>query len=232
MNKRQFAVIGLGRFGYHVARTLVEKGMEVLAIDNNQETVQSVADFVTVAVECDATDEKALRSAGIKNVDTAVVSIGENIEASILIVMTLIDMGVPEVIAKAVTPIHGKILRNIGVSRVVFPERDMAVRVAASLVTPSTLEELELSPHYSIVEFPAPDAVVGKTLKDSRLRTDYGVNVVALRKKVPFIREDGEADFTEEWSVPPPPDAVIGDGDVIVVAGAKNRIAALRKEKA
>lgn len=229
--KRQFAVIGLGRFGSNVVKTLIEKGMEVLAIDEDQERIQEVADFATVAVECDATDEKALKAAGIKSVDVAVVSIGENIEASILIVMTLIELGVKEVIAKAVTPIHGKILRNIGVSRVVFPERDMAVRVAASLVTPSTLEELELSPHYSIVEFPAPDTVVGKTLKDSRLRSDYGVNVVALKKKVPFIREDGEADFTEEWSVPPPPDAVIGDGDVIVVAGAKSKIAALRKEK-
>lgn len=229
--KRQFAVIGLGRFGSNVVRTLVDKGMEVLAIDESREKIQEVADFATVAVECDATDEKALKAAGIKSVDVAVVSIGENIEASILIVMTLIEMGVKEVIAKAVTPIHGKILRNIGASRVVFPERDMAIRVAASLVTPSTLEELQLSPHYSIVEFPAPDEVVGKTLKDSRLRSDYGVNVVALRKKVPFIREDGEADFTEEWSVPPPPDALIEDGDVIVVAGAKNRIAALRKEK-
>ncbi len=230
MKKRQFAVIGLGRFGYHVAKTLVEKGMEVLAIDNSQETVQSVADFVTVAIECDATDEKALRAAGIKNVDTAVVSIGENIESSILIVMTLIDIGIPEVVAKAVSPVHGKVLRNIGASRVVFPERDMAIRVASSLVMPSTMEELELSPHYSIVEFPAPEEFVGRTLRESRVRSVYQVNIVAMRKRVPFVREDGEADFTEEWSVPPSPDVMIEEGDVLVVAGEKSRIRAMRKE--
>lgn len=228
--KRQFAVIGLGRFGYSVARTLVEKGMEVLAIDNDPEKVQAVSDFVTLAVECDATDEKALRAAGIHNVDAAVVSIGENIEASILIVMTLIDMDIKEVIAKAVSPIHGKVLRNIGASRIVFPERDMAVRVATSLVTPATIEELELSPHYSIVEFPAPEVVVGKTLRESRLRSDFGVNVVAIRRKVPFVRENGETDFTEEWNVTPSPDERIEDGDVLVVIGAKEKIKMLRKE--
>mgnify|MGYP005847011451 CR=1 FL=1 len=228
--KRQFAVIGLGRFGYSVARTLVEKGMEVLAIDNDPEKVQAVSDFVTLAVECDATDEKALRAAGIHNVDAAVVSIGENIEASILIVMTLIDMDIKEVIAKAVSPIHGKVLRNIGASRIVFPERDMAVRVAASLVTPATIEELELSPYYSIVEFPAPEVIVGKTLRESRLRSDFGVNVVAIRRKVPFVREYGETDFTEEWNVTPSPDERIEDGDVLVVIGAKEKIKMLRKE--
>lgn len=228
--KRQFAVIGLGRFGYSVARTLVERGMEVLAIDNDPEKVQAVSDFVTLAVECDATDEKALRAAGIHNVDAAVVSIGENIEASILIVMTLIDMDIKEVIAKAVSPIHGKVLRNIGASRIVFPERDMAVRVATSLVTPATIEELELSPHYSIVEFPAPEVIVGKTLRESRLRSDFGVNVVAIRRKVPLVREDGETDFTEEWNVTPSPDERIEDGDVLVVIGAKEKIKMLRKE--
>lgn len=229
-DKRQFAVIGLGRFGYSVARTLVEKGMEVLAIDNDSEKVQAVSDFVTLAVECDATDEKALRAAGIHNVDAAVVSIGENIEASILIVMTLIDMDIKEVIAKAVSPIHGKVLRNIGASRIVFPERDMAVRVATSLVTPATIEELELSPYYSIVEFPAPEEIVRKTLRESRLRSDFGVNVVAIRRKVPLVREDGETDFTEEWNVTPSPDERIEDGDVLVVIGAKEKIKMLRKE--
>ena len=225
---RQFAVIGLGRFGYSVVETLVKHQCEVLAIDNDEEKVAAVSDFATYAVQCDATDEKALRTVGIQNVDVAVVSIGENIESSILIVMTLKELGVKEVIAKAVTPIHGKILRNLGVSRVVFPEREVAVRLAHSLVSPRVLEYLELSENYSIVEIPAPEPLVGQTLRESQLRNRYGVNVIAIKRKVPFLTEDGETDFTEEIKAPPLPDDRIEEGDVLVVVGSNPDLERLR----
>src|SRR3989304_10315945 len=141
---RQVAVIGLGRFGYGVAETLVKKGCEVLAIDNDTAKIEAVSDFATYAVECDATDEKALKAVSTQNVDAAVVSIGEDIEASILIVMALKQLGVKQIFAKAVTPTHGKVLEKLGVSRVIYPERDAAIRLAHSLMRPNALESLGL----------------------------------------------------------------------------------------
>src|SRR3972149_576599 len=159
---RQFAVIGLGRFGYNVAETLVKKGYEVLAIDKDEEKIEMVSDFATYAVQCDATDVKALKAVSTQNVDVAVVSIGEDIEASILIVMTLKELGVGQIIAKAVTPIHGRILMNLGVTEVIFPERDAAVRLAHRLIAPNVLEYLERSPGYSIEEIAVPSKIAGK----------------------------------------------------------------------
>jgi trk system potassium uptake protein TrkA len=120
--KRQFAVIGLGRFGYHIAKTLADMGAEVAAIDKDKDKVDQVSDFVTLAYQLDATDEKALRAVGLQNVDVGIVSIGEDIEASILVVMTLKEMGVKEIVAKGLTDIHGRILKHLGVHKVVYPE--------------------------------------------------------------------------------------------------------------
>src|SRR4030042_5393598 len=176
--KKQFAVIGLGRFGFSVAKTLTKYGSEVIAIDRDEERVKKVEEFVSYAVQLDAMDEKALRSVGVQNVDTAIVSIGENIEASILVVMLLKEMGIKNIIAKAVTTLHGKVLENLGVKRIIYPERDMAMRVAHSLIRPNILEQLELSEEYSIIELPTPAHLIGKNIKESQLRRKYGVTLI------------------------------------------------------
>ena len=137
MAKRTFAVIGLGRFGSAMATTLSQLGHEVIGIDGDDDRVTALADQVSHTVKLDATDERALRAAGIKDVDVAVVSIGENIESSLLVVTLVKELGIANIVAKAVTPLHGRILEKLGVTRVVFPEREMAVRVAHSLVIPN-----------------------------------------------------------------------------------------------
>ncbi len=213
--KKHYAVIGLGRFGFSVAKTLAKFDAEVIAIDSEEERVKKVADFVTYAVQLDAMDEKALRSVGVQNVDTAIVSIGENIEASILVVMLLKEMGIKSIIAKAVTTLHGKVLENLGVHRIIFPERDMAIRVAHSLIRPRVLEQLELSNEYSIVELPSPSNLSGKTLKESQLRTRYGVNLIAIKRKV--TTEKGI--IKDSWNVNPLPSDIIEEGDVLVLIG-------------
>lgn len=212
--KKQYAVIGLGRFGYSVVKTLTDMDCEVIAIDNNEEKVKAVSDFVTHAVVLDAMDEKALRSVGVRNVDVAVVSIGENIEASVLVVMILKELGIKYVVAKAVTPLHGKVLENLKVDRIVYPERDMAIRIAHSLVRPSIVEYLEISPNYSIIELPAPEVLVGKSLKESQLRTKYGVNLIAIKRKT--LVEGMEK---EEWNVNPLSTDVIQRGVLLVLVG-------------
>ena len=181
MARRSFAVIGLGRFGAATATTLVELGQDVIGIDGSEDKVREMSDALLQAVQLDATDERALRAAGIQNVDVAVISIGEDIESSLLVVMLVKELGIPTIIAKAVTPLHGRILQKLGVSRVIFPEREMAQRLAHSLVVPNVLDYIELSRDFSIVELPAPQEFVGKTLKQLQLPKKQGILVIAVR---------------------------------------------------
>ena len=225
---RQVAVIGLGRFGYNVAETLIKKGCEVLAIDRDAAKIELVSDFATYAVECDAADEKALKAISAQNVDAAVVSIGENIEASILIVMALKELGVKDIIAKAVTPMHGKILNNLGVSRVIYPERDAAVRLAHSLIAPNVLEYLELIPGFSISELPVPPALAGQTLRESQFRTRYGVSLIGLRKKV-VKTVKGVTKPEEVFDLNPSADDRLESGQIMVVIGTESDLDRLSK---
>jgi trk system potassium uptake protein TrkA len=217
--KNQFAVIGLGRFGTAVALSLAEKKCDVIAIDKDESKVKSVADNVTVAIQLDAMDEKALREAGVQNVDVAIVSIGENVEASILVVMTLKELGVKKILAKAVNDLHGKVLSHIGVGDIIYPERDMAQRVAQNLIKPEFLEHIELSPDYSIVELPAPDFILDKTIIATKLRADYGISIIAIK------RYDVSNDTVKEsWNINPAASEVIKKDDVLVVLGANSDI--------
>lgn len=225
---RQVAVIGLGRFGYNVAETLIKKGCEVLAIDRDETKIEAVSDFATYAVECDAADEKAMKAISAQNVDAAVVSIGENIEASILIVMALKELGVKEIIAKAVTPMHGKILTNLGVSRVIYPERDAAIRLAHSLIAPNVLEYLELAPGYSILELPVPPQLAGQTLRECQLRTKYGVGLIGIRSKVTKTIK-GVAQSEEAFDLNPSADDRLETGQIMVVIGTENDLDRLSK---
>jgi trk system potassium uptake protein TrkA len=217
VKRKQFGVIGLGRFGSAMATTLVELGHDVVGIDGDEGRVQELADLITHAVQLDATDAKALRAAGIQDVDVAVVSIGEHIESSLLVVMLLHELGVKTIVAKAVTPLHGRILEKLGVSRVVFPEREMAIRVAHSLVMPSAVDYIELSRDFSIVELPAPDAFVGQTLKQLELRPRYGLTLIAIK------RQDG-ATGRVVTNISPTADEMIRRGDVLALLGANDRL--------
>jgi trk system potassium uptake protein TrkA len=221
MKKLSFAVIGLGRFGSAMANTLTELGQDVIGVDSNEEHVQSHADTIRSAIQLDATDERALRAAGIPDVDVAVISIGEKIEASLLAVMLVKDLGVPRIIAKAVTPLHGRILERIGVNRVIFPEREMAVRMAHSLVVANVLDYIELSRDFSIIEMPAPDEFAGKSLKELQLRNRYGLTLIAIKRK----SRTGE----EVTNIAPNADDQIQAGDVLALLGSNERLGQLDK---
>jgi trk system potassium uptake protein len=203
-----------------MARTLVELGQDVIGIDANEDNVQRVAEFLESVVRLDATDERALRAAGLKEVDVAVISIGENIEASLLVVMLVKELGVPRIIAKAVTPLHGRILEKIGVQRVIFPEREMAMRVAHSLVVPNVIDYIELSRDSSIIDLPAPAPFVGKSLRDLQLRNRYGLMLIAIKRKT----ETGDGEIT---NVAPAAEDVIAEGDVLSLLGSNERLGQL-----
>ena len=220
MARRQFAVIGLGRFGSAMARTLADLGQDVIGVDADSEKVRQLADTIAQAVELDATDERALRAVGVQDVDVAVVSIGENIESSVLVVMQLRELGVKSIVAKATTPLHGRILEKLGVSRVIFPEREMAMRIAHGLVMPNVIDYIELSSDFSIVELPAPDIFIGRTLKQLELRPKYGLTLIAIKR-----RPDGTG--KEVTNIAPSADEVIRAGDVLSILGSNERLGAL-----
>lgn len=216
--KHLFAVIGLGRFGYSVAESLVQKGCEVLAIDREEAKIQSISDIATFAVQCDATDERALKAVSTQNVDTAVVSIGENIEASILIVQTLAEMGITSIIAKAVTNLHGKILSNLGVTEVIYPERDAAIRLAHRLVSPKVLDYLELAPGYSVEEVAVPDRFSGMSVEETRIREQHNLNIIGIKKQVNRMIK-GKLKKEDTFNFTPSPGDMIEKGDVLVMIG-------------
>lgn len=217
MKRRQFAVIGLGRFGSAMATTLVDLEQDVIGVDAEPEKVRQLADVLTQALELDVTDERALKAAGIGDVDVAVVSIGENIESSLLVVVLLRELGIETIVAKAVTPLHGRILEKLGVSRVIFPEREMAIRVAHGLVMPNVLDYIELSRDFSIVEVPTPEAFVGQTLKQLELRPRFGLTLIAIKRKA-------AGRGTEVTTIAPTADEQILPGDVLALLGSNDRL--------
>ncbi|CCJ32747.1 MULTISPECIES: potassium channel family protein [Caloramator] len=218
MKSKQFVVIGLGRFGSSVAKTLYSLGNEVLAIDKDEETVQNISDFVTHAVQADATDESTIRSLGIRNFDVAVVTIGSDIQSSVMVTLLLKELGIKYVIAKAHNDLHAKVLYKIGADRVVFPERDMGVRVAHNLCTSNILDFIELSPDYNIIELTAIEEWHNKSLRELDMRNQYGFNVMAIKRG-------------KEIDVSPGADDVIKPGDVLVVISTNENIRKFENEK-
>lgn len=227
---RQFVVIGAGKFGSSVALTLTKKGYQVLLIDNNLEKAQEMSDIVTKAVQLDATDEKAMRAVGVKDFDAAIVAIGrQHMEDSITVTMMLKEMGIGTVIAKALNEAHGRILTRIGADRVVFPERDMGIRLANNLVTPSIMDQLELAPGYSIVEIKTPKDFVGKTIKESDIRGKHGIQIIAVKNMKPSIDDGGESVVEEDINIAPEANTVIQKDDTLLVLGADEKIKEYRK---
>lgn len=203
---KTFVVIGLGRFGFAVATELSNLGHEVLAIDGNEDNIQKVAEQVTHAVTGDARDPAVLRTLGVRNYDCAVVAVGDDVGNSALITLNLKDLGVKQVICKAQSHVHRKVLEKIGADRVVFPEHEMGIKLAQSLSSSNILNFIELSDDYGIVEIATPKGWRGKSLKELDVRAKYGVNIIAVRNG------DG-------INVAPGGDYVLTPGDVVVALG-------------
>lgn len=206
---RSFAVIGLGKFGFNVAKILYELGQEVTAIDEDKEIVQKIQEFSTQAVVTDATVAENLLALGVNNVDVAVVSMGEKMDASILIALHLKEMGVPEIWVKAINEDHGKILTRLGVTEIIHVEKGMAERIAQSLSRPNVIDYLPISDGYSIQEFAVPAAFTGKSLAELDLRRKYGVFVIAVKELIP-----------ERVVLNPEAYFVFKDSDIMVILGS------------
>jgi trk system potassium uptake protein TrkA len=221
---KQFAVIGLGTFGQRVARTLMQKGSEVVAIDKDAAKVEAVKDDVTRAVCLDATDKETLARSGVLDVDAVVVAMGENMEEAILATALLKRLGAGYIVARAATELYAQILRDVGADRTVLIEEQMADQVAKTMVAPDIIDQLQLSTGHSLVEMKPLRDMVGKKLSELDLRRSYRVNIIAIKKRIPVINEEGESTFEEKTNDVPGPDDRIEAGDVLVVVGADTEL--------
>lgn len=206
----EFGIIGLGRFGYALAETLASAGKEVMVIDNNEETIKQIRGIVQEAFVAGALTSEVLEETGIQNCETVVVCIGEKVDTSILTTLHVINMGVPRVIAKAFSPDQGKVLEKLG-AEVIYPERDMAIRLANRLVYSKALDFIELNGDITVSEIQVTEKLIGKTIADIDVRKNFNLNIIAL--------EHGNL-TTIEVS----PDTVLKEGDAIVVIGRKDQI--------
>lgn len=215
--KKEFVVIGLGRFGGSICKALIEQGMEVLVIDRDEARIDEFASIATHAVIADSTDETVLKSLGIRNFDHVIVAIGADIQASILTTLMLKEIGVKRVTAKAQNDYHAKVLHKIGADNVVHPERDMGKRIAHNIVSKSILDYIELSDKYSIVEIASNDLLAGNTILDLNIRAKYGITIVAIRRGASVI-------------VSPQAHNVIERDDVLIVIGEIENINHFEKD--
>ncbi|AST58512.1 potassium transporter Trk [Thermoanaerobacterium thermosaccharolyticum] len=211
MSGKQFVVIGLGRFGSSVAKTLYTLGCDVLAIDSSEELVQNISDSVTRAVQADATDEKVLRSLGVRNFDVAIIGTGTDIQTSLLVTLMVKELGVKTVVAKAQNELHAKVLLKIGADRVIFPEKEAGVKLAYSLISSNILDFIELSPEYNIVEIIAIRDWIGKSLNELKLRQRFGLNIIAIKRE-------------NNIKITPSADDIIMEGDNLVVIASTDDI--------
>ncbi|HLS35192.1 MAG TPA: TrkA family potassium uptake protein [Bacillota bacterium] len=215
--KKEFAVIGLGRFGGSLCQELCEEGMHVLAIDIDEERVDAFKNVATHAVIADTTDELALKDLSVDEFDHVIVAIGDDIQASILTTVILADMHVKKITVKAQNDYHAKILNKIGAHQVIHPERDMGRRIAHSLISNNILDYLELSEEHSIVEVRAGEKIAGKSLLELNIRAKYGCNVVAIKE------------HNKDMNVSPHAEEKISADDILIIIGSNESIAKLEK---
>jgi trk system potassium uptake protein TrkA len=215
--KKQFIVIGLGRFGSSLTRTLVNNGHEVLAVDKNEQLVQDMASIATHALQADCTDENVLRELGASNFTHAIVAIGDDLQASILTTLLLKELKVPKVTAKARNEMHGNVLSKIGADHVIYPERDMGIRLGNQLSSDNLIDYIELSSDYNLAEIAAPPAMDGLSLKDLNIRARYGCTIMAIKTG-------------ERINISPKAEDAIHVGDVLLIIGSNDDIRDLESD--
>ena len=205
--RKEFVVIGLGRFGGGIVKELISQGADVMAIDLSPERVDNFAHIATQAIVADTTDEAVIKSLGLRNFEHVIVAIGEDIQSSILTTLILKESGVQQITAKANNDYHEKVLRKIGADVVVHPERDMGIRIANNILSNNVLDYLELSDEHSIMEIKASERLAGRSLVDLDIRARYGINIVGIKRG-------------EEIIITPEPTDPILIGDLLIVIGA------------
>lgn len=214
MKHKTIAVIGLGQFGTTIAKMLASMKHEVLGVDIDPDIVQKISSYVTHAIVADTTDETAIKSLALSQFDLVIVAIGDNVQANLMTSMLLKEMNMPYVVAKAENSLQGKMLKKMGVDMVIYPEYDVALRLAQSLTRDHVMDYLQLSESIGLIEVDMPAFMVGSCLKDSRLREQYNLNAIGIRRG-------------SELEVPPDPVTILSQEDKLLVIGNNSDLDAL-----
>lgn len=217
---KKYATIGLGNFGFYVTKTLFEEGHDVIAVDKNEERIQMIRPYCSQAILGDATQKDMIRALGLEEMDAIVVSMGGDANAATLITLYLKELEGKRIVVKATNEDHGKILEKVGATDIIYPEKDMAVKVARSLSTPDVLDYVPMSGDYIIAEIAPVEAFVGKSLAELQLRSKYNINVIGIKELVP-----------ENFVLVPPANFVIKHSDVMLVIGKRDDITKIKKLK-
>jgi trk system potassium uptake protein TrkA len=224
---RLVAVLGLGRFGQAVVNTLIEEGAEVIAIDIDKEMVEKIKDVATHAIQLEREDEESLRACGVGDADVAVVAMGP-LEASVMSTAVLSKMGVKEIIARATSELHAEVLSMVGATRVVFPEKDIGIRLAKSIMVPGVKEFVEVGEDYCLAEIKAGEKLIGKPLRQLDLKSKFNVNVVIIKKTESV--EINDKVIERERMVLPTGEYVLEEGDSLVIVGQTDNVEEFEKE--
>lgn len=217
VEKKEFVVMGLGRFGGSMCKELIKEGVNVLAIDKNRERVQNYEDIASQAVVLDAMDKQALNAVGISNFDCAIISFGDNMESSILVTLLLKEMGMKQVWVKARNEYHQKILEKIGADKIIHPERDMARRIAHHITSDRVVDYIEISNKHSIIEIVASNQIIGKTVANLKIKERYKCEIIAIKKS------------EESVIMIPAVDKEIETGDILIVMGDNRKLNRLKE---
>jgi trk system potassium uptake protein TrkA len=213
----QYVVIGLGNFGFNTAISLTKRGNEVLVIDSDPRRIEKIKDLVTDAIIADAREKNILKEFIQPNIDAVIVNLGDTIESSALVTLHLKEIGVNDIIVKVFEEIHGKILKKLGATEIINPEKDTATRLAERLTAPNLIEHIPLAPEYSIVEIALPDKFAGKTLKELQLRNKFNLEVIAVKDVL-----------SEKFKLIPSADYKLEPDNVIIVIGKKEDLAKIK----
>lgn len=205
---KKFAVIGLGNFGFHVAKALYNDGNEVVAIDRNKACVQAIDPYSSEAIVMDAADNESLRALGLEHMDGVIVSIGTKISTSVLICLHLQEIGIKTILAKALDEDHEKLLKRVGATEIIHPERDIALRVARGLSTPNVLDFIPLSKDFDLVQVAPPKEFLNKSLAELNLRAGYNVQIIAVEELT-----------SQNMILAPPADFVVTSSVLLIMLG-------------
>ena len=224
--KKSVAVISLGKFGIQLASSLSQKGYDVVAVDSNSDSVDEVKELVNYAVVLDATDEKSMRAVNIDSVDIAVVSMGTNVQSSLLTTALLQKFGIVEIYVRSINNLQESILLSMGIpeNRILNIEEEMGEQLSSSLVSGKIGRYIQISERHSLMEIRVPSIFVGKTLKDLKIRKNYKINVVGIKRLIPHVDDSGDVQYEIRMTDIPDPDELLQDSDVLVILGTDDYI--------
>jgi len=223
-SQKSIAVLGMGQFGYQLAISLTQKNFEVLALDSDPEMIDEVKELVSEAIIIDTTDEKAMRSININTVDIAIVAIGSNVQSSLLSTALLQRLGLVDIHVRHINSLQENILKSIGIKHIISIEKEMGIQVSNTLSTDRVGRYISISERHSLMEIQVPEGFVGKSLKDLHVRSQFRVNIVGIKTRVPSVNDSGEVTYVIEMTDVPDPNYPLTKEDLLVIAGTDDNL--------